>query len=325
MAIGSGIGAQFGIVAESTFNTYVAPTRFHEFNSESLTYRKNVVQGSGLRAGGQVARSVRRVVTTFDAGGDVEFDLMTNGLGLMLSYCMGTAPSPSLVTTGVYTQTFTLADLFSRSFTAQVGVPQYGGTVTPKTLTGCKIASWELGVSQAGIATGKFTIDAAGYSTSQSLATASYTAATTPFHFAQAAVTVDAGSVTNIKDFSLTVDNALGTGRYNLGGAGAKLTQNVVDFRKLGVKFNAEFTDTTLSAKHLSDAAAALVLTFTGPVISGTHYSTLTITMPAVKLDEAQPTVGGPAGVDVPFSGTVLDDGSNEPLTIVYKTSDSAL
>ena len=325
MAIGSGIGAQFGLITETTFNTYVAPTRFHEFNSESLTYRKKTVESRGLRAGGQAPRSVRRVVTTFDAGGDVELDVTNRTMGVLLSHMMGTAPSPTLVTTGVYTQTFTLGDPYARSFTAQVGVPQYGGTVTPKTLTGCKIPSWSLSVANGDLLKAKFTIDAAGYSTSQSLATASYTTAAEVLHFAQGAITVDATPVANIRDFDLTVDNAINTARYNLGGSGAKSTHNQVDFRKIGIKATAEFTDTTLSAKHLSDAAVALVLTFTGSLLTGTHYNTLTITLPAVKLDTDQPMVGGPGEVNVSFTGTAYDDGTNEPLTIVTKNADSAL
>lgn len=325
MAIGAGIGAQFGIVNEVTFNTYVAPTRFYEFNSESLQYEKNTAQGMGLRAGGQVARSQRRVVTTFSGGGDVELDLPTRGLGLLLSHAMGTAPTGTLVSTGTYTYSFTLGDVFGRSFTSQVGVPQYGGTVVSKTLTGCKVAGFELAVDNGGIATGKFTVDSAGFVTTQSLATASYPLNGSIFHFAQGAITVDAGAVVNVKDFSLSVDNNLKTDRYTLGGLGAKQQQTIGGFRSVGGKLTAEFTDTTLMNKFLTDASAALVLTFTGGNIQGTFFDTLSITIPAVKLNGEAPAVGSDGPVDLSMDFEGLDDGTNQPLTILYQTSEATL
>ena len=48
MSIGTGLAASLGVAAETTFGTYVAPTRFYEFNSESLAKVKNFVQGGGL-------------------------------------------------------------------------------------------------------------------------------------------------------------------------------------------------------------------------------------------------------------------------------------
>lgn len=48
---------------------------------------------------------------------------------------------------------YDLGDVYGHSFTAQVGVPQYGGTVTPKTITGCKISSFELAAASGEIAT----------------------------------------------------------------------------------------------------------------------------------------------------------------------------
>ena len=326
MTIGAGIGAQLGIVNEVTFNTFVAPTRFYEFNSESLSYNKNTVTGMGLRAGGQVARSQRRVVTTFDASGEIAMDLPTRGLGYLLSHAMGgAAPAGVLVSTGVYTYTFTLGDVFGRSFTAQAGVPQYGGTVLAKTLTGCKVASFELGVDNGGIATGKFSLDAANLVTTQALATASYPLNGSIFHFAQGAITVDAGATTNVKDFTLSVDNNLKNDRYALGNLGAKSEQTIGGFRKLSGKLTAEFTDTTLMNKFLTDSSAALVLTFTGATIASTYKDSLTITVPAVKFNGSTPAVGGEGPVDLSMDFDVLDDGSLQPLTIVYQTSEATL
>ena len=305
MAIGSGIGSQLGIATETTFNTPVTVSTFYEFTNESINYNKNISVGLGLRAGGQVARSGRRVVTTSDATGDINLDLPTKGLGLLLSYAMG----GTVQTSGTYT----LGDVYGKSFTAQVGVPQYGGTVTPKTIAGCKISSFEISAAQSAIATGRFTIDGASFTTATSLATASFPSNNSVFHFAQGAITVDGSSVANIKDFTLSVDNVLKTDRFNLGSAGIKAEQIINGFRAITGSLTAEFTDTTLLAKFLADTSAALVLTFTGP-----SSSVLSITLPAVKFDGEAPQVGGPEVIDINFTFQAYDNGTDQPLTIVY-------
>ena len=325
MAIGSGIGSQLGIAAETTFNTAVTVTRFYEFTSENLNYNKKIAVGMGLRAGGQLPRSQRRVVTTTDVTGDIVLDLPTRGLGLLLAQAMGTSPSAVTTTTGVYSYTFTLGDVYGRSFTAQVGVPQYGGTVTPKTIGGAKIQNFELSVATGGIATGKFTVDGASLTTGTSLATASYPTIANLFNFAQGAITVAGSSVANIKDFTVTVANTLKGDRFNLGAAGTKAEQTINGFRKISGKMTAEFTDTVLLNAFLADTTTAIVLTFTGATIALGQKETLSITIPAAKFDADTPNVSGPGVIDLAMSFEAYDDGTNQPLTIVYQTADSAL
>jgi len=325
MAIGSGIGSQLGIATETTFNTPVTVSRFYEFTSENLNYNKKTAVGMGLRAGGLLPRSQRRVVTTSDVTGDISLDLPTRGLGLLLSQSTGSVPSPTTVSTGVYSYTFTLGDVYGKSFTAQVGVPQYGGTVTPKTVAGAKVSSFELAVANAGIATGKFNIDGASITTGISLATASYSASTNIFNFSQGAITLDGTSIANIRDFSVTVDNTLKGDRYNLGSSGIKAEQLINGFRKISGKITAEFTDTTLFGKVLSDANAAIVLTFTGATIASTYKETLSITISAAKFNADTPKVTSPGVIDLSMDFEAYDNGTDAPLTIVYQTADSSL
>ena len=329
MAIGSGIGSWLGIKKESTFNTAVTVDRFVEFNSESTKYSKNTVVGQGLRSGGLVPRVNRRVVTTFAGEGDFEIDLPTRGLGLFLSLATGSVPTAT-VANGTYSYDFVPEDLFGDSFTTQVAVPQYGGTLTYKTLTGCKISNFELSVGAGDIAKGKFSIDSAGLTTSSSTsAVPSFANASTTnlFHFAQGTITDNVSTTyANIKDFTFTVDNSLKTDRYNIGSAGAKKEQIINGFRAITGKVTAEFTDTVLLDKFLADTTAGLKLTFAGATISsGSDKETLSITIPAAKFDGDTPAVSGPGVVDVSFGFTVYDDGTNAPFTITYKTLDSAL
>ena len=329
MAIGSGIGSWLGIKKESSFGTAVTVDRFYEFNSEGTKYVKNTVVGQGLRNGGLVARANRRVVTTLAGEGDFEVDIQTRGMGLLFSLATGSVPTGTLAN-GAYTYLFTASDLISDSFTTQVAVPQYGGTLTYKTLTGCKVTNFELSVGAGDIAKAKFSLDSKGFSTGSSTsATVAYTniATSNLFHFAQGSITDNVSTTyANIKDFSLTIDNSLKTDRYNLGAAGSKSEQIINGFRTISGKVTAEFTDTVLLDKFIADTTAGLKLTFEGATIgSASDKETLSITLPACKFDGDSPMVSGPGVIDVSFGFTVFDNGTDEPFTITYKTLDSAL
>lgn len=327
MAIGSGIGSWLGIKKESTFGTAVTVDRFYEFNSEGTKYVKNTVVGQGLRNGGLVARANRRVVTTLAGEGDFEVDLQTRGMGLLLSLATGSVPTGTLAS-GAYTYLFTANDLIGDSFTTQVAVPQYGGTLIYKTLNGCKITNFELSVGAGDIAKAKFSLDSKGFTATDSTsASPAYPniATTNLFHFAQGSITDNVSTTyANIKDFSLTIDNSLKTDRYNLGSAGSKSEQIINGFRAISGKVTAEFTDTVLLDKFIADTTAGLKLTFTGGTIGSTT-ELLSITLPACKFDGDSPMVGGPGVVDVTFGFTVFDNGTDEPFTITYRTLDNAL
>ena len=340
MAIGAGIGASIGIKTETTFNSVVVPDHFYEFNSESTKYVKNTVVGQGLRAGGLVPRSQRRVVTTFGASGDFEIDLPSNGLGLLLAHSMGSFPTGTQITAAsggtpaVYSFQFTLGDPYTKSFTTEVGVPEYDGQMTSKKLTGCKIASFDLSVGAGDIAKGKFSIDAAGLTQTETSLSASpsYTASTNVFHFAQGTITDGAVSspvtYANIKDFDLNVDNALKTDRYNLGSLGAKQEQIINGFRNITGKVTVEFIDTVFLAKFLADTTAGLELTFKGAGIGtspAANFEKLIIKLPAIKFDGDTPAVSGPGVIDVTFNFTAYDNGTDAPLTITYITTDTAI
>lgn len=325
MAYGSGISASLGIASESTFGTGVTVSRFMEFNSESLEYKKKIAQSQGLRAGGRLGRTSKRVVVASEATGEITMDLPTKGLGLMLRHATGSNPTPTTVAAGVYSYAFTLGDSSGSSFTTQVGVPKLDGTILAKTFTGCKVASFDLEVSNDGIATGKFAIDARDMTTATALATPTYSATTGVFHFAQGAVTRNGTAVANIQDFAVSIDNSIKTDRHNLGSAGKKSEQIISGFRKASGKISAEFTDTNFLTDYLTDADVAIVLSFTGAVISGGFNESLTISIPAARLNSETPKVSGPDVVTQSIDFEILDNSSAEPITITFQTSDAAL
>lgn len=301
MAYGAGIGASLGISTEDTYNTYKAPSEFTEFNSESMNYVKNAVASQGLRAGGVLPRVQRRVVTTFGASGQVTFDMSTSGIGTWLGHATGSVAGAG---------TYVLADPYGHSFTMQVGVPLFSGTVDPKTLTGCKITDWTLSVPNAGIATFQASIDAAGFTRGTALATPSYSSSASLFNFAGASISIGGSTVAYVTDFNLTVANTLKTDRYTLGNAGAKREQIVNGFRSVSGTLNAEFIDTTAYAAILADTTSSIALTLTA------GSTTMTVSLPSIKFEGDAPQVGGPEAIMQTLNFTAFDNGSAAPLTI---------
>lgn len=182
MALGNGLSSSFGIATETTPGTPVVVTRFAEFDSETLSMKRHTVQGAGLRGGGLVKRAQRRNLVAREAGGDVTFDAMTNGLGLFLKHMLGSTATPTSVGGGLYQQIHNIGSLQGMAFTTQIVKPDTTGVLTAEAFTypGCKISDWDLSVAQHGQVKLKLTIDALDEATpSNSFAATTLSALTT--------------------------------------------------------------------------------------------------------------------------------------------------
>lgn len=162
MGIGNGLSSTFGIATETTPGTPVVVTRFAEFDAETLSMKRHTVQGAGLRGGGLVKRAQRRNLVAREAGGDVTFDAMTNGLGLFLKHMLGSSATPTSLGGGLFQQVHNIGSLQGLAFTTQIVKPDTTGVLTQEAFTypGCKIADWDLSVAQHGQVKLKLTIDA---------------------------------------------------------------------------------------------------------------------------------------------------------------------
>jgi hypothetical protein len=325
-----------GLLNESTYKTFVAPTRFLEFTDENLGWDKNVKQGAGLRVGGRVARSARRVVPTAAGKGDFTVEVPTKGMGLLWQAALGTGVS-TLVSGSTYQQNFTLGDT-PNSLTIQKGIPQVGGTVDAYSFLGSMISGFELDCPNGDIVTAKFTVDAGDLSTAQAYATPSYAASFGLFHFAQGVLNVNGtltapttttlGSVASpiaasIRAFNVKVDHNLAVDRYNYGGAGRK-SKPSVGLRDITGRITIEYDQTTLRDAFLNDTDVQLVLTFTGAALS-TGNETLQIILPCVRLEGDLPQAS-PDLITVDCDFRVLDNlTAAQPIWIIHRTADTAL
>src|ERR1035441_7410736 len=90
--VGSGISSQLMYCVEAngqgtgTWGVFNAGGTWRplEFKSETLALKKTTVQGQGIHAGGLFDRLSRRVLTNYEAGGAITFDLPNRNLNALL-------------------------------------------------------------------------------------------------------------------------------------------------------------------------------------------------------------------------------------------------
>lgn len=344
MAIGSGLSGSLGWSAESTYGTYVAPTKWAEFNSEGFKLNKKTIANEGLRGGARVGRVGRRVLTTKDASGDIDLDVSSRGFGLLLSHLLGTTTpaATQIAATSVYRQIHTIGTGHeTRSMTMQVGKPQSDGTVKPFTYLGCKFTEFELSCAIDQYLNLKASVDARNEITSQTLVAPTYVVTTEEmFHFGQVDVeiggtvstatglaTVSGGAdVTGCTGFSLRHAVPLKTDRYFAGASSLKAMPIENGMREITGSLTAEFA----SQAQLYDAMAAettvaIRIRFTGTTVVGTGVGAFEILLPACKLDSGSPNVDGPDVLSNEVAFTAYDDGTNAPLQILYESADATV
>ena len=315
MPLASGLAGQWGFVDEVTYGTFVAPTRFLEFNSESVGLERERIESAGIRAGRRVlhrwAAGVQRVA------GDIEFELAPQGTALLWKHILGTVATTGA---GPYTHTLSPGDLSGKSMTVQIGRPDIAGTVRAFSYLGCKVTSAELTLDVNAFAMMKVSLYGAHEDTAQTLATASYPASLSPFVFTQGSLTL-AASAFDVKSASLSIDNGLAVDRHFVRATTPERSKEPLeaDRRAITGTLVADFTDLTAYNRFVNGTEAALVFTLNAGAAAQT-----TITM-NVRFDGDTPEIGGAELLEqsLPFKA-VSSTSDAAALTVVVTNSDSA-
>jgi hypothetical protein len=340
VAVGAGIGSSLGIAAETTPGTIVSPTRWLEYNSETLSQDKVIVQGQGLRGGGLFPRQARRTEAGRNAGGDINLDLSTNGMGLLFKSMMGTSTS-AVVTGSAYQQVHTPGSLNGVSLTVQKLVPEMvTGTLKPFTYNGCKVISWTINFAKDEVPTLSLTLDAWDETTATSAGTPSYSTTAGIFSFLSSAliiggtpstssgvVSVSGGtSIAGVTGGSITGTTGVRAGSDNRYING-KIEQGQNDWRGITGTINLDFINRSdVYDLFAANTAAALKLTFThGTAITGSTYPTLEVILPSITFTGETPKVGGPGVISSSAAFTTQDNGVDAAAQIRYVTSDTSV
>ena len=302
MALKSGMAAQLGVKAETTWGTFVAPTRFYPLISESLTEEIDRLESEGIIAGQRVLRSEQWAAGNVDVGGDIQTELYQQGMGALLKACFG-----AVATTGAgpYTHTFTPGDLTDDHLSVQVGKPDVAGTVQPFSFYGMKVTDWELSIEAGGLVALTTSLIGKQLATSDALVgSGSYgTGAAAPFTFKHATAAI-AGGAANVKKLTIKGSNGLDGDRRFIGSE-YRAEPLEADLREYGGTADLEFESLTQYNRFRNANEVALVST-----ISAGAAASLTTTM-NVRFDGATPEVDGRGIVQLsaPFKciGTTTD------------------
>ncbi len=344
MATGSGLDAQFGFKAETTWGTAVTVDKFAEFNSESLTNEPTFREPTGLRPGVKHKRANRVRISRRTITGDVSLEVATRGMGTLYKHMLGSGSGSTptqIASTTAYQQIHTPGGFVGFGLTMQVGRPEPGGTVRPFTYAGCKIASWEFSLTDSEVPTLTLNVDGRSEATATALATASYTAGSTVYDFSQATLTLG-GTVatasgltevtsgvavsTIVREFNISGETPMANERFGLGNAGLKAQQLENDTPTITGTLTAEFNKTEFYDVFTANTTFAMVMTLTGSAIgvSGEN-DTLQFLLPAVKIKAAAPTVEGPDVVPMNIDFEAYSDETNPVIQILVISADTAL
>ena len=312
MAIRSGLAAQIGIGVESTVGTAATPTRFYEFNDESIAMTIERIESEGLRTGNRVLRSDRFASGQKAIEGSFSMDMTAGNTAILFKHALG-----AVATAGSFVHTCTMSDPFGLGLTIEVGRPGNDGTVRAFTYAGCKINTLDLSVSVGELLSAEFGIIGTTAETIGSVTAASYGSSLELLHFAGAAITV-AGTSYPCKDFSLSVNNGLTGDRFVLGSQTAQ--QPIASsLAEVTGSLTAEFVDATAYNRVVNATTAAVVATFTDSASKS-----ITVTVPVARFDGDTPSVGGPDILDQTLNFKGLFNGTDSPVTIAVANGDSA-
>lgn len=332
MGLRSGLGGFLGVGAETTYGTAATFDRFFEFSQESLERQPEYAQGGGIKNGTFLQSGSRRRKTTEMAGGTFQIDVPDSGFGLIIQTLLGsTATATQQATSAAYLQTHTLGDAYGKSLTVQKGVPEISsGTAQPYTLLGQKVSQLELTCNTSELLQSTVTLTGQKMVESVSAATPTYTAGLGNFPFL--GMTVKSGTfgsevaLSSVTGISLTIETPLHMPQW-AGNGGFPSEPFLNDWVKITGTLDMEFNDKTEVADiFAADTATSLVIEFIGDLIETSYYNSLTITLPDTFFESGtSPKIDSNDVVKVSAPFTVQDDDTNEPITIAYQSTDTAV
>src|SRR5581483_7510386 len=137
MAGATGLDAQFGLVEEVTYGTYLAPARFFLIHNETLALSLPRIESPGIGAGLRGDRTDQWMAGKRQAAGDVVMEVAGKQFGLLWKHLLGNIATVADGTGKKHTAS--VANLKGRFLGLQVGRPDVGNTVDPYSYKGSKI------------------------------------------------------------------------------------------------------------------------------------------------------------------------------------------
>lgn len=332
-----------GLAKETTYGTYLAPSRFLEADS-SLKESVETVQGTGMRPGMRVARASRRSIVKRSSEGEITLDAPTRGLGYLFAAFFGVSTSTETADAGVFQQVHTLArDDFGPSYTIQQGIPRLGSAVTDAyTYLGAQCSTLSLEAAADAIVTVTTGWVARELTMDEVYAAPSYPAVLDLFTFISGGIYVGGDAFTaptattpatagaalaSVRKASVELDNGLDENGWNLGNGGRRSRPAAFVGGKddaVGGSFEVEYTGREFVDAYRDQVELTMILEFEGPAeIAAGVRPLLQIAVPSIFLDGDLPTGNGGDVITVSHDWTGLQGTDPEPVYAVYRSLDA--
>lgn len=317
MPLKSGLNAQLGFAAETTWGTPVTVTKFVPLVSESIVKEVARLESSGIIAGRRVLSTNQFTGGDVTVSGDIQLEVALHGIGSLWKWMLGSATTTSTGGSAPYTHTCTPGDLSDDHLTVQVGRPNVGGTVDAFTYSGIKCASWELAGSAGELATLGLSVVGKDEATNTALVTATFTnGVDQSFSYINGAISI-VGSSVNVKDFKISGDNGLAERRFVSDRTVAEPLEAAL--REYGGELTCEWEGLTQYNRFVAGATVPLIVT-----LSAGSGASVTITT-NVRFDGSTPTVQGREILEqsIPFKCVAATDAG--AITVAVVNSDATV
>jgi hypothetical protein len=245
-------------------------------------------------------------------------EMCAQSTALLLKHIVG--GTDTITGTNPYVHTMSVGALDSLGMTIQINRPDISGTDRVFEYTGCQFTDAEFMADIDQYLMLSANVYGMAESTSQTLATATYAASTSPFVFTQGSVTV-AGAAFDVKKCNIRIDNKLATGRHQIRATTPEQPKASKEegLREITGTLSADFTDLTAYTRFTAGTEAALVYTFTQGASA-----ILTMTM-NVRFDGTTPNIGGAQLVDLELPWKAVSGTSDAAaFTAVLTNADAA-
>lgn len=322
-----GLGSQFGLAAETTYGTYVAPNRWMEYlPGETMKRTQNFLRPAGLAAGIQVARGKRTAGTSRMAGGGMSLEVPDGAFGPILNLLHGETVTPvQIEATKIYKQVHNLGttDPSKKSVTLQLGKPNLAGEVKPFSYPGSILTSLQFDCSVDNYLTAAPTWDSQDEVTAEALGTYAPPAGISGLHWLNAVVRVNAAEQKFVRGFSLKLDKPAETNRFYLGGP-LKAQPLTNAFAQYQLTLNVDYADQTLYEFFKKAEATKVEITITGRTVEAKK-TEIKFLIEEARFEGDSPNVAnlGVLQQQIPLMGEY--DGTHPPVIITYQSEDTAL
>jgi hypothetical protein len=324
--IGVGALGYVGFGKETTEGTFATVNKFLAATSVSFDDTNDYLSPMTLRGSRDMTLALP---APFSVNGSLEMPLVSEDVELLLKSAFA-ASSASTGVVGVasaYSHVFTPGNA-SPTFTFERynGGADGGATgALQMQYSGVRVNTLELRASFGEIVTATLGLDGTDrqrVSPASPLTPSYATVSVNPFHFNGAKVSIGGSDSAIVKDLTLSVNNNvehIGTLRQTRG-----YSRVAMGAREITLSMSMDFQDGTEYDRLLNDSEFAVELTFRGPLITGTTYHSLVVTLPRVKYR----TVGVPlsAGdlISQDVECTVLKPVSGDIATVTLVNTKSA-